>query len=746
MTRGQIGDDIAAIVEAAEEVRDPKDDLVERAKSDPGAPFEPVEIAMLRNTARNCPADFERLRARLRAETKVRLPALEAVMKAAEPEAGADDGMAGRPISYEEIEPWEEAVNGGDLLSELSEAIGSYIVMDKPQRDAVALWAVFAHAHDLRDYAPPLIIVSPLKRCGKTRLQETLARLVPKPQPTSGVTAALFPRLIERHRPTLLIDEFDAMARGDKDMAEILRGLLDSSFNKRSAVVLKLVPLPGGGYEPRQFSTWAPTCIAGIGTISDTVEDRSVIVRLVRKLIGEVLKRLRDKDGSELDTIKRKIARWVDDNELRLRQAAPTMPKALNDRQADAWDPLLAIAEVAGGDWPKLAREGALSLCRADEAEAVERDTKITLLRDIRDIFVRLFPKGDPAHEAERIGRPDDGPRLLTKQLLGELQNLEERPWAAWGRAKKLMTGTDLALLLRPYRIRSDTVRSKDAMGNSERGKGYYLRSFKDAFSRYLPLSEPSSRDGVTNPANAGEIENSEGVTNAICHGSQNAGDTSKTSLCHGVTDPKGRKEGEDEKGRVNGALRGDGSPDSHRSPGPQTRQIASVVVGAVSTADIVEKARRCGVSLTLDAVGTGLSLAADSKPPPEIVDHHRQPVVEAFLSAEKEPERWRRILAEKVETIVKVRGLERPDAERAAFRHIVIEFANATHPNTDPRVCAWCNKPSLPLAPALAFGSGDRHAYLHQHCQQPWSARRQNEVVTTLAGMGIVEPGANVA
>jgi hypothetical protein len=238
----------------------------------------------------------------------------------------------------------------------------------------------------------------------------------------------------------------------------------------------------------------------------------------------------------------RKIARFVNDNERALRHLEPTAPDALNDRQADAWDPLLAIAEVAGGDWPKRAREAALSLCRADEAEAAERDIKITLLMDIGDIFVRLFPEDDPAHEAERKGRPDDGPRLLTRRLLGELHKLEERPWDAWGKAKKPMTGTDLASLLRPFRIRSDTVRGKDAMGNPERGKGYYLRSFRDAFARYRPLSGPSGRDTVTNPANAAEIEISEAVTNANCHGSQNAGNANKSGICHDVT---GQTEGE---------------------------------------------------------------------------------------------------------------------------------------------------------------------------------------------------------
>ena len=146
---------------------------------------------------------------------------------------------------------------------------------------------MFTHAHDLRDYAPLLAVTAPTKRCGKTRLQETLARLVPRPQMISGITAALLPRLVEKHRPTLFIDEYDAQAAGDREMAESLRGQLNSSFNKSSAAVLRLVPLPGGGWDERQFSTWAPTCVAGIGMVPDTVKDRSVVIRLLRKPAGE---------------------------------------------------------------------------------------------------------------------------------------------------------------------------------------------------------------------------------------------------------------------------------------------------------------------------------------------------------------------------------------------------------------------------------------------------------------------------
>jgi hypothetical protein len=102
-------------------------------------------------------------------------------------------------------------------------------------------------------------------------------------------------------------------------------------------------------------------------------------------------------------------------------------------------------------------------------------------------------------------------------------------------------------------------------------------------------------------------------------------------------------------------------------------------------------------------------------------------------------PERLRRIFAEKIATIVKVRGLERADAEREAFQQVVVEYANETHPNTDPRLCAWCGRPGLRI-PLLPFGVDGRCVWLHQQCHQPWSARRRVEVVAALATMGIVE------
>ena len=202
--------------------------FLELAKNDPGFPFEPDAISALNQLVRNRRADFEGLRSGLKAERRVRLSALEAAMKA-QAVGGGDDAVnrSGQPIEYDEIDQWDEPVEGAELLAGLARAIDDDVIMDAHQRDAVALWIVYAHAHDFSVFAPLLVILSPTKRCGKTRLQEVLARLAPRPQTMSGVSATALARLIEEHRPTIFIDEFDAVAKSSGEMAESLRGLFE---------------------------------------------------------------------------------------------------------------------------------------------------------------------------------------------------------------------------------------------------------------------------------------------------------------------------------------------------------------------------------------------------------------------------------------------------------------------------------------------------------------------------------------
>ena len=330
------------------------------------------------------------------------------------------------------------------------------------------------------------------------------------------------------------------MTSNDPALGEAARAQLNRSARRRGARVGKNVPLPGGGYESRLFSTWAPTVIAGIGDPPATIMDRAVPVDLKRKLSTETVKPLRERDGGDLAILKRKLARFVADNEDALRRIEPKPPLAVdNDRAKDMWDPLLAIADVAGGGWPERAREAGRRLVDASEERAAGTNVDLLLLGDIRDIFECCAPEDEPQRKNWR------GPRLLTKRLLEELHALEERPWGAWGRAKKPMTGKALGDRLRPYGVRSQSIRDgDDGDGDDEpdgKGtKGYYLRAFRDAFGRYLPPSPPFKTAHGTMP---GILEKSADFKTAHAESKcrfENRGNPRFSAGCAGVLFQKG--------------------------------------------------------------------------------------------------------------------------------------------------------------------------------------------------------------
>ena len=149
------------------------------------------------------------------------------------------------------------------------------------------------------------------------------------------------------------------------------------------------------------------------------------------------------------------------------------MPAGIEDRAADCWEPLLAIADEAGEDWPKRARAAAVYLTRYAKAEA--QTMGVELLAHIREAF----------------GEED---RLWTEKLLKKLCDRDESPWRdmSGGRAgkEKPLNDRGLATRLKPYGIRSRSVR----IGDLHR-KGYMAEDFFDAWARYCLSDERDNRD-----------------------------------------------------------------------------------------------------------------------------------------------------------------------------------------------------------------------------------------------------------
>jgi putative DNA primase/helicase len=267
--------------------------------------------------------------------------------------------------------------------------------------EAIALWVLFTHTHGCFDASPILAITSPTPECGKTTLMTMLGALVPRALPASNITPAALFRSIDKWDPTLLIDEADTFLHHNDD----LRGVLNSGHHRANAYVVRTT---GDDHEPRPFSTWAPKAVAIIGTLPATLASRSIHIELRRKTASEVVEALRLDRLGHLEPLKRLAMRWAKDNAVRLRSADTEMPITLYGRAADNLRPLLAIADLAGGDWPSRAREIAELLGgRRDEQTA-----GIMLIEDIQRIFAE---------------RGED--KLSSADLVAALALLEERPW-----------------------------------------------------------------------------------------------------------------------------------------------------------------------------------------------------------------------------------------------------------------------------------------------------------------------------
>lgn len=371
----------------------------------------------------------------------------------------------GKALLVQDPEPWPEPVDLDLVLTELASVIKRYVAISEEAAVAVALWIIFTYAIDAAYIAPLLAICSPEKRCGKTTLLQTLQAAVRRPLLVSNITSAGLFRIVEEFEPTLLIDEADTFLGAKEE----LHGIINSGHARNTAQVIRVA---GDNHEPRIYSTWCPKAIAKIGRLPGTLEDRSVVIPMRRALPGERVEPFRaDRIWEELEPICRKARRWALDNLDRLRRTDPELPEELHHRAQDNWRILVAIADLAGGEWPERARRAARILSGGyDEADT---SLSLQLLADLRDLFGKW--------------RED---KIPSQTIVDRLIRLPDRPWSDLGYGKCL-TQRKLADLLSRYTTRDGMpLKPKDIWIGGTNGrscKGYVVADFEDAFSRYLP-------------------------------------------------------------------------------------------------------------------------------------------------------------------------------------------------------------------------------------------------------------------
>ncbi|MCT2031892.1 DUF3631 domain-containing protein [Dietzia cinnamea] len=380
--------------------------------------------------------------------------------------SSGSSGLSGYPA----VEP----ARGAELLDEVAAAVSRYCILPSPHAlTGVVLWIAYTHMSDAFEYAPRLVARSAEKRSGKSRLLEVVDALVHEPLRAVNATVSYIFRSLDRDGmpPTLLLDEADTIfgTKTKAEQNEDLRGLLNAGFQRG----LTFGRTVGPSHTPTEFQTFAPAALAGIGQMPDTIEDRAVVVVMRRRKPSETVAPYRTRrDRPALEELAHSLAAW----------ASTVTPAAtgyepenlgVEDRAADVWEPLVSVADMAGGRWPALAREAAAFMVSAAEADSEDSSLNIRLLADIKAIF------------------DDESLRFIkSDELCRRLREVEESPWGQFE-----LSPSRLGHRLKEYGIKTDFEDSY------KKARGYRLIDFLDAFERYLaPKPSDAVRTRIDGP------------------------------------------------------------------------------------------------------------------------------------------------------------------------------------------------------------------------------------------------------
>ncbi|WP_374209188.1 DUF3631 domain-containing protein [Kitasatospora sp. A2-31] len=372
------------------------------------------------------------------------------------------DRVATEPVT-DPVSPVSPPTPGAELLSELRSAIARFVILPSGHAlDAVTLWVAATHLQPAWQHAPRLAVIGPAKRCGKSRLLDVITETVHDALITVNASTAAIFRSITDKPPTLLVDEADTLFGSIKaaEKNEDLRGLLNAG-HQRNRPTLRVT---GPDHKVVKFPTFAMAALAGIGDLPDTIMDRSVVIRMRRRAPGERVSSYRsDRDNPALHELRDDLHAWLVPLTGTAANMEPLMP--VDDRAADTWEPLVTVADLAGGEWPARARAACRAMTAHESGQDEDGGLKTRILVDIR----RVFAAG---------GNPD---ALSTEHILTALNADSEAPWAEHGTSG--LTARGLQLLLKDYGIGSANIR----FDRDTQRKGFTRNSFLDPWSRYCP-------------------------------------------------------------------------------------------------------------------------------------------------------------------------------------------------------------------------------------------------------------------
>jgi len=375
--------------------------------------------------------------------------------------------MSTAPTALRVLRPVAQ-IDPAELLDQVTTFITRFSVFPDPHcAPTVALWC--AHTHAIAHFytTPRLILDSAEPGSGKTRVLEVAQFLVAKPEMTISITTAAIFRMLAVGPVTLLFDEIDAVfSTKTGGNHEDLRALLNAGY-KRSATVARCVG-DASRMKVERFPVFAPVALAGIaGGMPTTITTRAITIHMRRRAPHEHAEPFRErKVETQAEPLREYLAEWLDRvGDEHIAGAEPQIPDGVADRAAEVWEPLLAIAELAGGHWPATARDAAVHFVNSAANGTHSIGTR--LLADIRALFLAAGTD-----------------RMETADIVTQLLDAED---GAWGDLDgRPLDARRLAREMARYSVRPKDLKLS---GGSVR-KGYRTDGpdgLADVWLRYLP-------------------------------------------------------------------------------------------------------------------------------------------------------------------------------------------------------------------------------------------------------------------
>lgn len=276
--------------------------------------------------------------------------------------------------------------------------------------DTVLLWLLHANARDRDDTgtgpliwraSPRLLVTSKERGSGKSTVLDLGAILAgSRAGRLSRVTAPGFAKLMSKYQEAAFLDEAK-MIFGTGQKSLDLQGMLLTGYTARAH---SMTAHAGGSLE----KLFGPVALGGkdnlITTASDGIQDlldRCIIIRMRRASrhypdIDEVAEQAAELAYQGMATWATMMRGQLLEASARLnREAAESGALSAGDvesgilRATQLWRPLIACADVVGGDWPDRARAAA----SAGDAETAE------WLADLHNLDTALWADPEPADE-----------------------------------------------------------------------------------------------------------------------------------------------------------------------------------------------------------------------------------------------------------------------------------------------------------------------------------------------------------